>query len=767
MSPLDRRAFLRGVAAAAAGSAVAPGTLVTAQAAGRAAAATDWHRTACQLCPVGCGLLVRVQNGRATAAKGDPDSPVSAGLACARGYHAVQALYGRDRITQPLIRRAGRLQQASLGDALDLVADRLRRSIAQGGPDSAALYGAADWSLTEAYTAAKLFKGGIGTNNVDTEARLYSASASAGLVSSFGLDGAVGCLEDVDHADVIVIWDENIAETAPALFSRVLARRRSQPGARVIDLATRTTRTSYAADRSLLHAPQSQLALANAVCHELVARGRINRDFVERHVAFRRAQPGAANGGAAASLVEDDGVAASWSDLTRFLDGYAAERVEPVTGVPAADVRWLAGLYADRSLRVLSIWGAGVNRHPQGTWLNNALHNIHLLVGKVATPGNGALCATAPSAAAGAMTQTLPRGSVTVDADRARAASIWGVPLDRLPARPGHSALDMFRAVERGALGFLWIQSADPLGSLPNQRRYRRAVASSDCFVVVSTAYPTPTSDAADVVLPSALWLERDAVRETIGRRLHWTAGLVPPPGAALGDDWQLVEVARRLGLAALFPWTREEHAGAAWDEYRRFQPEQHTRLPTRAALAEGTLWPAAGDEPTRWRYHAAHDPAADRARGAFDFYGRADHRARIWLRPHEAPVERPDREYPYTLVTGDVLEHAGTGTLTRRIPALHRAVPRAYAELNAEDARTLGVRTGDMVRLSSRRGVLELEARVDHRSQPPRGLVFVPAFDELHPANVLTLDASCPVSGQPVFGGAVRIERAARQAGA
>ncbi len=742
MSGLDRRAFLRGLAVAAAGSAAATtlagGSIEAAPGALRQDPAGEgWKKVACPLCPVGCGLLVRIQAGRATAAKGDPASPVSSGLACARGYYAVQALYGRDRLRYPLIRRHGTPGRASMPEALDLVAERLRDVIARHGPSSVAWCGSSESSLTSSYLAAKLFTGALGTPHVDTDARLRSASAEAGLVSSFGLDGTPGCFEDVDHADVFILWDENLAETAPVLFSRMLARRRTHPGVRIIDLATRTTRTSYAADRSFLHAPQSQLALAHAICQEIVARGAANRDFLDHHVGFRKGKTDIGWGLGEDIVIDDDPRTSTWNEFAAFLTEYSPERVQPITGLSPADTRWIASLYADRSRHVLSVWGAGVNRQVRGTWVNNALHNIHLLVGKIAERGNGGLCVTGGTRAAGTrVPSALPRG---------------------------RSLVSMFRALERGDIRFLWVQSSDLLASLPNLNRYRRAAVREDRFLVVSDAYPTPTTDLADVVLPSAWWLETDAVRENAGRRLQYHPQLVSPPGEAMDDGWQVMEVARRLGHGDQMPWPRGAQGAGAWEEYRGLRNAPDARLPSVEMLrtTPGVLWPLVDGQETRWRYNTRHDPAADSARGDFDFYGHEDHRAWIWLRPHEAAPEVPDRGYPFTLVTGEILEHGGTGVLTRRIPTLHRAAPHGYVELNGEDARALGIRADDLVRLISRRGALELPARIDHRSQPPRGQVFVPAFDESHPVNLLTLDACCPLSGEPSYTSAVRVERA------
>jgi nitrate reductase NapA len=225
-----------------------------------------------------------------------------------------------------------------------------------------------------------------------------------------------------------------------------------------------------------------------------------------------------------------------------------------------------------------------------------------------------------------------------------------------------------------------------------------------------------------------------------------------------------MIEVARRLRFSHLFPWEADRYVEQIWQEYSRFHAEPDDAVPplTQLRANPGIRWPYVAGRETGWRYNTAHDAAASRSRGAFDFYGHPDHRAWIWLRPHEPAAESPDDAYPFWLTTGAVLEHWGKGSLTQRIPTLHRALPHSYVEINREDARRLGIRNRDTVRLTSRRGSLELQARVEYRSQPPRGLVFVPWFDENVPVNRLTLDACCPLSGQPDLKCAVRLERVA-----
>jgi nitrate reductase (cytochrome) len=769
MRNMDRRRFLVSAAAASAATAaaLAPGALFGGVgAAPGPSTGPEWRRAPCNLCGTGCGLLIGTQGGRAVAVRGDPEAGANRGLACVKGYLAIQALYGRDRLTQASVKRQGTPVETPLSEALDLVAARLADTVRRHGPGSVAIYGSGQWSVPAAYAAVKLFKGGLGSPNVETSARLSSGSAQAGCLSTFGAEGVVGGFDDIESADVLVLWGTNLAEAHPVLFSRVLERRRLSPGVRIVTLGTRTTRTSYAADRALLCHPGAGLVLANAIAREIVARGAVDREFIDRHVSFRRGSdaPGMPIPGAEA------GAPASWSAYVRFLEEYTPERAERVSGLPAAEIRWLASLYADRARRVTTLWDEEVNQHARGTWLNNLLYNLHLLVGKVATPGNSPLpLASQPSAGGsgsevGAFAEGLPAGDVRREADRARAARIWGVPVERIPSRPGPDPLTLFRRVQQGEIRFLWVQASNPLVTLPRLAEQRRALEGEGCFLVVSDAYPTRTTAAADVVLPAALWVESAGVYGSGERRTQHFPQMLRPPGAATGDAHQVAAVARRLGFGALFPWPDERLVEGLWSEYARFRerPDQRPATLAELRLGPGLRWPYVEGRETLRRYATAADPAADPARGTFDFYGTPDHRARIWLRPHQPAAETPDGEFPFWLSVGPVLEHAGSGTLTRRVPDLHRAMPGGYVEIHREDARGLGIRAGETVRLVSRRGSLRLPARIDHRSQPPRGQVFVPNFDDGLPVNLLTGDTACPQSGQPATRWAVRLERVA-----
>ncbi len=768
---VERRDFLKRAAAASAAAAAAslvPGVSFAGLDGQTSNDDLVWRKSPCRFCGVGCGLLIGIADGRAVAVRGDPDSAVNRGLCCVKGYHSVQALYGRDRLTKALVRRDGRLVEVPIGEALDLIARRLRETIDQHGKDSVAIYGSGQWTIPDGYVATKMFKGGIGTNNVEANARLCMASAVTGFMSSFGMDEPMGCYEDIDHADVFVLWDNNMAEMHPVLFSRMLERRRAKRSVRIVDLATRTTRTSYAADRSLLFQPQTDLAIANAICHELVRTGRVNREFVRRHVALKSGKTDIGYGLEDRFTFIDQAQDVTWDEFVKFLDDYSPEKVAALSGVPATDIRWLASLYGDPARKVVSFWCMGVNQHTRGTWMNNLIYNIHLLVGKISEPGNSPFSLTGqPSACGtvrevGTLTHKLPKGAVTNEEDRRFAAEIWGVPVENIPATPTWDTVEMFRALDRGEIRFMWIQVTNPMVSMPKVTRYREGALKADRFVVVSDVYPTPTTDVADVILPSAMWIEREGMFGNSERRTqHWDR-LVDPPGDCMSDTWQLIEVARRIGLGSLFPWDRSNHIEEIWNEYTRFHDNpKHRMAPYEELRARpGVVWPYVDGKETLWRYNAAYDPAADASLG-FDFYGKPDHRAWLWLRPYEPPPEVPDAEYPFWLNTGRVVEHWHTGSMTRRVPILHRAMPKAYVELNAEDARELRIRDGERVRLVSRRGRLDIEARIDYRGQPPRGQVFVPFFDEGLLINELTLDASCPISREPDYKKcSVRVEK-------
>jgi nitrate reductase NapA len=517
----------------------------------------------------------------------------------------------------------------------------------------------------------------------------------------------------------------------------------------------------------MLFNPNSDLAIANGLCREIIDQGWVNSQFVDQHCSFKKGKTQIGYGLEEKDTFQDEPKDTSFAEFKDFLKDYSLEAVEKISGVSVQDLKFLASLYGDPSRKVMSVWCMGANQHVRGTWINNLIYNVHLLVGKISTPGNSPFSLTGqPSACGtvrevGTLTNRLPHGTVNNEDDRKMAAKIWGVPLERISPKPTFHTVAMFRALDRGDIRFMWIQVTNPMVTMPKLKRYRDAAKKEDRFIVVSDVYPTPTTDIADVILPSAFWIEREGMFGNSERRTqHWNE-LVSPPGDAISDGLQMIEVAKRLGFTKEFPWTKENYVSEIWKEYSLFHHGAKHGIAPYEVLKErpGVMWPFHEGKETKWRYHGKTDPAAKG--DTWDFYGNKNHKATVWLRPYEPAAESPDKEFPFWLNTGRVVEHWHTGSLTRRIPVLHQGMPRGYVELHPEDARRFNIKTGDKVRITSRRGSIVIPAAIDFRSRPTVGQVFVPFFDESYLINEVTLDAYCPISKQPDYKKcAVKIEK-------
>ncbi len=785
-NPMDRRDFITWLGGAA-GGVVAfsckerdeAARIAAGPVAGTRHADLTWGKAPCRFCGTGCGVEVGVDKGRVVAVRGDEASPVNRGLLCVKGYHLPGFLYGEDRLTHPQRRRAdGTLERISWDAALDLVAEKFSSTLAESGPEAVAMYGSGQWTIYDGYAALKWVKGGMRSNNLDPNARLCMASAVMGFMTQFQSDEPMGCYDDFESGDDFVLWGNNMAETHPVLFGRILESKRRRPSVRVVDLATRETPTSQYADVRVRFRPGTDLAIANGILHLLFESNRIDTAFIEENVVFRRGVEdleaigyGCHGDSAKRYTFKDAAKPSSLEEMRAFLKDYDPASVEKTSGVPAAQLRLLADLYGDSNRGTVSLWCMGVNQHVRGTWMNNLINDLHLVTGKISRPGSNPLSLTGqPSACGtarevGTLSNRLPADMlVTKPEHREFTEKLWGLPANSIPAKPGYHTIDMFRALERGDVRAMWIQTTNPWVSLPNLRRFARRPGDGR-FIVVSEIYPTPTTDVADLILPSAAWVEREGMFGNTERRTqHWER-LIDPPGEAKEDAWQIVEVAKRMGYGKLFPWAAESWHRELYEEYRKFTLGRGKDLASYDELraTRGLRWPVVDGKETRYRYAAGHDPYVKKEKGVHFYKAKGfGERAAVWLRPYHPPAEAPDDEFPLWLSTGRVLEHWHTGSMTRRVRELHQSVPEAYVELNRADAIELGVAKGDRVRVVSRRGELELTVEIDGRGRPERGSVFVPFFDEKRLANLLTLDAMDNISKEPDFKKcAVRVERA------
>ncbi|OGX31056.1 MAG: nitrate reductase [Omnitrophica WOR_2 bacterium RIFCSPHIGHO2_01_FULL_48_9] len=738
-----------------------------------------WHKAPCRFCGVGCGALVGVRDGKVVAVQGDRQAPVNKGLLCVKGYHAGAALYGKDRLTHPLIRKNGQLQRASWEEAIDLIAGKIAKDSKRF-----AVYGSGQWTITEGYTAMKFLKGGLRHNHIDPNARLCMASAVVGFLTTFGADEPSGCYDDLDVCDTVVCWGNNWAEMHPVLFSRFIDRRQRGDKIKMIDMATRRTRTTEAADHYIEFQPQTDMLIANGICHLLIKREAYDKEFVAKNVRFKT----------------NDEKVITIDDYKAFLEEYTPEKVTQLSGISLEQLNLLAGLFSDPKEKVVSLWCMGMNQHTRGTAINNLVYNVHLLSGKIGKPGSTPFSLTGqPSACGtcrevGTLAHALPGGRlVKNEEDRRETEKNWNLPEGALDPEPGLHTVAMFKAFVTGELTGMWVQVTNPGQSLPDLNANFKK---KDQFLVVSDVYPTATTKLADVVLPSAMWVEKNGLFGNSERRTQQWFKMIDPPGEARDDVWQMIAVARRLyekGFEGMkdkdgnFLLSIRDEGGTeikAWrwdafrsnnidkplfEDYRKFTAKKHKDLAPYDEYVKhcGLRWPVVQDAFGRWqettrRYVEGEDPFVKQGEGVSFYMDKGgENRANIWARPYEPPPEVPDNDYPFWLCTGRVLEHWHTATMTRRIKELYNANPWAYVELNPKDARELSISHGDKLRVVSRRGSVILPVSINGRSIPQEGSVFVPFFDEDALINLVTLDAFCPLSKQPDYKKcAVRLEK-------
>ena len=838
---LTRRTFVKTTAVALA-SAAAAGTMATmAGCAGEGAktgaasaggsAGTTRTVGVCRFCGCGCGVIVEAKDGRLVSVTGDPDNGSSRGLNCVKGYYLASALYGDDRLTTPLIRddkatkgTPGGLREATWDEALDLVASKLRETW-KADKSRLAFWGSGQQPIVEGYCQAKFWKAGLLSNNIDPNARLCMASAVVGFMNIFQTDEPAGCYADIDEADVFVTWGANMAEAHPMLYSRLTARKLADERVRHYDVTTLRTRTSASADKVLMFKPGADIAIANAIANYLVTNDLYDKAFVADHLQFKQGTENIGNafedGYDASELGQsvDAVTSITFEEYAARLAPYTLEYAEELSGVPAADIQELAEVFADKSRKVLSLWTMGVNQHNRGTWMNHCIYNIHLLTGRYALPGDGAFSLTGqPSACGtarevGTFSHRLPADLVVAQEPHRRyTEAIWNLPEGYLDAisKPGFHTVKIFRELSKGNIDFLWSAHNNWAVSLPNLTRFlgrgdKKGIV--DAFICVSEVYPTLSTQYADVVLPAAMWVEREGQFGNGERRTAVFEKAVDPPGQAKWDLWMLMEIAKRVlagekigdedAFEALFGAWYDAEAGefrgdqrevsrAIWEEYRTFSNpwlnERAAAINESAALKmeakqlapydlyidnHGLTWPVREVDgewlPTLWRFcdgeqadgfdqlgveqYGEHDKA-----GGVSFYKSAGKRPSVVFRPWEPPAEVPDEEYPFYLCTGRLLEHWHTGSMTRRVAELDRALPEALLDMNPADCERLGVSDGDKVRVRSRYGACDIKVSTAGRTTPPEGIVFAPFFAEETLINLVVQDVYCPLSKEPDY---------------
>ena len=816
---LSRRAFMKANAAASA-AAVAGVTLPT-QAANLIASSKDaqinWDKAPCRFCGTGCSVLVGTKNGQVVATQGDPESPVNKGLNCIKGYFLSKIMYGTDRLKQPLLRmkngvyhKEGDFTPVSWDTAFDVMAEKWKAALKKRGPTSVGMFGSGQWTVMEGYAASKMMKAGFRSNNIDPNARHCMASAVGSFMRTFGIDEPMGCYDDFEHADAFVLWGSNMAEMHPVLWTRITDRRLSNNHVKVNVLSTYYHRSFELADQGYIFAPQSDLAIANFIANYIIQNDAVNWDFVNKHTNFKQAktdigyglrdehplQKSAANpnSGAMTSI--------NFEQYKASVAPYTVEKASEISGVPEDKLIELAKQYADPNIKVMSLWTMGMNQHTRGVWMNSLVYNIHLLTGKIATPGNSPFSLTGqPSACGtarevGTFSHRLPADMVVKNPKhRAIAEKHWKLPEGTIPGKPGFHAVVQDRMLNDGKLNAYWVQCNNNMQAGPNINGERLpGYRNPENFIAVSDPYPTATAQAADLILPTAMWVEKEGAYGNAERRTQSWYQQVEPPGEARSDLWQVMEFSKRFKIEEVWPEeliakmpayrgktmyevlyennqvnqypiteARElnddaHHFGyyvqkGLFEEYALFgRGHGHDLAPYEDYHQKrGMRWPVVGGKETKWRFKEGSDPYAKKGSG-WDFYGKPDGKALIISAPYEAPPESPDAEFDLWLCTGRVLEHWHTGTMTARVPELHKAVPDALCYMHPDDASKRNLRRGDEVLISNKRGEVRARVETRGRNRPPINLVFVPFFDARILINKLILDATDPLSKQTDF---------------
>lgn len=737
-----------------------------------------WVPTASLLHSNGDAMDVAVAGGRIVGVRGRAQDRVNRGRLGPKDLFGWQANASPDRLTRPLVRRDGRLQEASWDEAMGLVVARTRALLDEQGASAIGFYTSGQLFLEEYYTLALVAHAGIGTNHVDGNTRLCTATAAEALKESFGADGQPGSYDDVDHADVVALFGHNMAETQPVLWMRVLDRLAGDDPPRLLCVDPRRTAVARAATVHLAPRPGTNVALMNGLLHEVVAHGWVDEDYVAAHTV-------------------------GYDDLAATVADHPPEKVARICDVPEDDLRAAAELVGTAD-RLTSTVLQGFYQSHQATAAAVQVNNLHLLRGMLGEPGRGLLQMngqptaenTRECGADGDMAGFRNWSNPEHVADLAR---VWNVDQDVIPhwSPPTH-VMKMLRYLEDGSMRMLWVQATNPLVSLPELERVRSVLTQDRTFLVVQDVFLSETAQVADVVLPAATWGEKTGTFTNVDRTVHLSEKAVDPPGEARPDLDIFLDFARRMDLrdkdgGPLVPWSTPEEAFEAWKECSRGRPCDYSALTYAQLRGGGVQWPVTEEHPhgTERLYGDGRFPAApgyaetygrDLVTGApfeADQYKALNPEGRALLRavPYVPPHHLPTEDLPLQLVTGRTIYHFHTRTKTGRVPQLRDAAPDVWIELSAADAQLRDIAEGDRVRVRTVRGSVEGAARV---SEIRRGVVFVPfhyGYWDTEPghepggagraANELTPTEWDAVSKQPLFKTAVcQVERVADGAG-
>lgn len=704
-------------------------------------------RSTCPYCGVGCGVIIESQGDQVTGVRGDPEHPANFGRLCTKGstlhLTASPAITRQARLLHPMRResRAEAPYRVAWDSALDLAAERFGRVVREHGPDAVGFYISGQLLTEDYYVFNKLAKGLLGTNNVDTNSRLCMSSAVAGYKMTLGADAPPACYDDVNHADCLFIVGSNTAWAHPILFRRIEDAKAARPGMKVIFCDPRRTDTAEIADLVLPIQPGTDVMLFHGLLHIMLWEGWIRPDYIAAHT----------NG---------------FDDLKATVRECTPDQVAQVCGLRKEDLFTAAKWFAT-SPATLSLYCQGLNQSSSGTAKNAALINLHLATAQIGRPGAGPFSLTGqPNAMGGREVGGLANllsahRDLANPAHRAEIAALWGVP--SVPERPGKTAVEMFQAAADGEIKALWIACTNPAQSMPDQSTVRRALQRAE-FVVVQEAFATTaTCDYGDLLLPATTWGEKDGTVTNSERRISRVRPAIPKPGGTRHDWAIVVDFARRLeaklrpGQPTLFPYALDDERAAIeaiWNEHRESTRGRDLDI---TGLSYGML---EQQGPQQWPLPAG--AATGKARLYGDgVFPTADGKAKFANVAYRPLAEPRESRYPFSLTTGRLRDQwhgmSRTGTLGR----LFGHVPEPAIQMHPQDMDRRGLKDGDLVHVTSKRGSIVVPAQASTEIGLSQAFVAMhwgseylggcsSTGERLAGINAITTSAYCPTSKQP-----------------
>jgi formate dehydrogenase major subunit len=685
----------------------------------------------CPYCGVGCQLTYHIKDDKLLYVTGK-NGPANENRLCVKGRFGFDYVHNPQRLTKPMIRKDGvpkvpheyidpsnpwtHFREATWEEALDRAAAGLRKIRDRDGPQALSGFGSAKGSNEEAYLFQKLVRAGFGTNNVDHCTRLCHASSVAALMEGIGSGAVSASFNECKNSEVIFVIGANPTENHPvaATFFKQAAKR----GATLIVADPRGQALKRHATHMLQFKNGTDVALLNGMLNTIVSEKLYDEQYIQTFVEGFKA-------------------------FTDNVKDYSPEEMAPICGVEADVIRTVARKFA-RAKSAIIFWGMGISQHTHGTDNARCLIALSLITGQIGRPGTGLHPLRGQNNVQGASDSGLipmfypDYKSVDDPQVRALYEGAWGVKLD---PKKGLTVVEIMNATHDGVIKGMYIMGENPAMSDPDLNHAREALAHLE-HLVVQDLFLTETAVYADVILPASAWPEKDGTVTNTNRQVQMGRQALPLPGEAKHDWWLIQEIGRRIGL----PWTYKG-ASDIYAEMASLMPSLDNISWERVERESAVTYPA--DAPNQPGHDVVFDKGFPRPGG----FGKL---VAAKLTP---PEEQPDQEYPFILTTGRQLEHWHTGAMTRRATTLDALEPGAVASVSRGTIAELGIQPGDLIRVATRRGVVELAARQDDAI--PDGVVFIPfAFVEAA-ANLLTNPALDPFGKIPEFKYcAARVER-------